>query len=401
MYAKNGSVEPFLNSKARKKVLNPLISPSTHPSVSSEVSAKRNAYFVLGAIPAAALALGIVAFAIPREAVAFWPFFSFSKEVQAQGPSPVLPDPSLRLLAAATNTDPNPEKGACEIATSEGSALTGDVCPDTAYIEGVKGGGSISLYVVREGDTLSEIADMFDVSANTVLWANDLKSAKDIHPGDSLVILPVTGLRHKVTKGETLASLAKTYGGDADDIATYNGLESDSAIAVGTTVIIPGGEIKVATKATTSSKSGVKQGGSIAQVSGKGGGAAIPGYYGNPVPGAIVTQAIHGWNGVDLGAKSGTLVYASAGGTVIVSRASGWNGGYGNYVVIDHGNGTQTLYSHMSTVSVSVGAQVAKGAVVGAVGKTGEATGFHLHFEVRGAQNPFAGCVAGRACAAQ
>lgn len=331
----------------------------------------------------------------------FWPFFSFSREAEAQSNS-VMPDPSLKVLVAAKNADPNPQKGGCELPTSEGSALTGDTCPDTAYVENASGGGSISLYVVREGDTLSEIADMFDVSSNTVLWANDLKSAKDIHPGDSLVILPVTGLRHKVVKGETLASLAKTYGGTASEIASYNGLGDAEALSVGTTVIIPGGEIKSTTKiAGTAKKSSVKQGGGLTSISGRGGGAALPGYFGNPVPGAIVTQAIHGWNGVDLGAKGGTPVYAAAAGTVIVSRSSGWNGGYGSYVVIDHGNGTQTLYSHLSSVSVSMGSSIGKGDLVGSVGKTGEATGFHLHFEVRGAQNPFAGCVVGRACSPQ
>lgn len=347
----------------------------------------------------AAVALSIVAFAIPREVVAFWPFAPFTRSAEAQAPL-VAPDPSLRLLAAATNTDPNPEKGGCALPTTEGSALTGASCPDTAYIEAANSGGSISLYEVHEGDTLSDIAEMFDVSGNTILWANDLKSSKDIHPGQTLVILPVTGIRHKVLTGETLASLAKTYGGDADEIASYNGLHSAEALIKGSVVIIPGGEIKVAAKPVA--KSGVKQGGSIASISGKGGGAAIPGYYGNPVPGAIVTQGVHGWNGVDLGAPAGTSVYAAAGGTVIISKANGaWNGGYGNYVVIDHGNGTQTLYSHLSSVALSVGSSVAKGALVGGVGRTGEATGNHLHFEVRGAKNPLSGCVTGKTCSAQ
>jgi murein DD-endopeptidase MepM/ murein hydrolase activator NlpD len=184
---------------------------------------------------------------------------------------------------------------------------------------------------------------------------------------------------------------------------------------VGQVLIIPGGELSSAsnttktstTKSTTTTKtttksatiktsSSIKTGGSLADVQANpyrgGSGALISGYYGNPVPGAIVTQGIHGWNGVDLGAPSGTPIYAAAAGTVIVSKVGGYNGGYGNYVVIDHGNGTQTLYSHFSSVSVSLGEAVSKGERLGGVGRTGDATGNHLHFEVRGARNPFADC---------
>src|SRR5690606_35562944 len=98
-----------------------------------------------------------------------------------------------------------------------------------------------------------------------------------------------------------------------------------------------------------------------------------------PVPGAIRTQGIHGYNAVDLAAAVGTTIRAAAAGEVIVAKASGWNGGYGNYVVVKHGNGTQTLYAHMSTVSVGVGSQVSAGATLGAVGSTGQSTGAHLH----------------------
>ncbi len=98
---------------------------------------------------------------------------------------------------------------------------------------------------------------------------------------------------------------------------------------------------------------------------------------------------MHGNNGVDIAAPLGTPVVASAGGTVIIARSSGWNGGYGLYVVISHSNGTQTLYAHLSSVNVSVGDSVSKGQVIGKVGNTGKSTGPHLHFEVRGARNPF------------
>ena len=118
--------------------------------------------------------------------------------------------------------------------------------------------------------------------------------------------------------------------------------------------------------------------------------AASIGYYMAPLSVYVETQGIHGYNGVDLAAKAGTPVMASAAGTVVVAKSGGYNGGYGNYVVIQHGNGSQTLYSHMSTVSTYVGATVVQGQVIGAVGSTGKSTGPHLHFEIRdGIRNPF------------
>jgi murein DD-endopeptidase MepM/ murein hydrolase activator NlpD len=103
-----------------------------------------------------------------------------------------------------------------------------------------------------------------------------------------------------------------------------------------------------------------------------------------------ITQGLHGFNAVDIGAPRGTAILAAAGGEVIVAKSGGWNGGYGSYVVIAHGNGTQTLYAHMSKVIATVGSMVGQGDTIGLVGATGEATGPHLHIEVRGAKNPFA-----------
>lgn len=108
-----------------------------------------------------------------------------------------------------------------------------------------------------------------------------------------------------------------------------------------------------------------------------------------PLRGGVKSQGIHGYNGIDIAAPVGTPILASADGAVILARTSGYNGGYGLYVVIKHNNGTQTLYAHMSRVNVSVGQTVTQGEVIGAVGNTGRSTGPHIHFEVRGARNPF------------
>jgi murein DD-endopeptidase MepM/ murein hydrolase activator NlpD len=119
------------------------------------------------------------------------------------------------------------------------------------------------------------------------------------------------------------------------------------------------------------------------------------------MPGGILTQGLHGWNAVDIGAARGTPLHAAADGTVIVARIGGYNGGYGNYVVITHGNGTQTLYGHMKNVIVSSGQTVSAGQVIGYEGSTGNSTGPHLHFEVRGAANPFRNCSVGTICEPQ
>ncbi|MFA7310107.1 MAG: M23 family metallopeptidase, partial [Candidatus Paceibacterota bacterium] len=120
------------------------------------------------------------------------------------------------------------------------------------------------------------------------------------------------------------------------------------------------------------------------------GNATQIGYYMAPLSRYTETQGIHGYNGVDLAAPVGTPIMASANGDVIIAKAGGYNGGYGSYVVISHGNGSQTLYAHMSKVSTYDGAHVVQGQVIGYVGSTGKSTGAHVHFEIRnGIRNPF------------
>lgn len=317
-----------------------------------------------------------------------------------------IPSASTPVLVAAVNTDPN--IGApLAFATSDGSALVPYSGPGgtIADISKVAPPDRISVYVVRPGDTLSEIADMFGVSVNTIMWANNLKSARDVHPGDTLIILPVSGIERTVVKGDTLESIAKKYGADATEIATFNGLDPAVPLVVGSQVIIPGGEVSTPITAPRSrAGAGIRlsHGRVIYEPYLGGSGPAQLGYYGNPLPGGVITQSIHGWNAVDIGAPRGTPIHAAASGTVIVARNNGgWNGGYGNYVVITHDNNTETLYAHMTHAIVSSGQAVLGGQIIGYVGTTGMATGPHLHFEVRGAKNPFAQCPVGSVCSPQ
>lgn len=108
-----------------------------------------------------------------------------------------------------------------------------------------------------------------------------------------------------------------------------------------------------------------------------------------PIVGGWKSQGIHDRNGIDLATECGRTVVAAAGGTVRIAEKGKWNGGYGNYVVIDHPNGTQTLYAHLRHILVTVGQYVDQGFPVGLIGSTGNSTGCHVHFEIRGAKNPF------------
>jgi len=201
--------------------------------------------------------------------------------------------------------------------------------------------------------------------------------------GQTLIILPVSGTIHTIAKGDTLKSIAKKYKADQDEIAQFNNIDSSTTLAVGETIVIPDGEGSMSVSGKTTTKSSSKtsnpyRGGS---------GPTYNGYYIRPVIGGIRTQGIHGYNGVDIGIPTGSALLAAAAGEVIVARSSGYNGGYGKYIVISHPNGTQTLYGHMSEVYVTPGQTVYQGQVIGLTGNTGKSTGPHLHFEVRGAHN--------------
>jgi len=285
---------------------------------------------------------------------------------------------TMDLLVGRSNIDPRPT-GFTTLAIVNDTALVSEGNTGETFIDaGQSGTGQISVYVVRKGDTLSSVAKMFGVSANTIVWANDLRS-NTLKNGQELVILPISGVRHIVKSGDTLASIAKKYKTDLAEILSYNDLSANTKLKVGDEVIVPDGEIAISSGSSSSSGSSV--------------GASYPtyaGYYMRPLSGGMKTQGIHGHNGIDLGRLPvGSPVMAAADGTVIIAKSGGWNGGYGSYVVISHPNGTQTLYGHLSKVSVSTGQRVEQGQTIGALGNTGKSTGPHLHFEIRGAKNPF------------
>jgi LysM repeat protein len=268
------------------------------------------------------------------------------------------------------------------LAIDGGDALLPEVGPSTVAPEKIdNSNGQISTYIVRKGDTFAGIAKMFGVSMNTVLWANDLNKNSILKEGQVLVILPISGVIHDIVKGDTLTSIAKKYGGDVGEIAQFNDMNVAGSLVVGEQIVIPDGE--VSSSITTNKKTTTVYN--------------VPNYnsyYTQPFPNGPrihQTQGLHGYrnSSVDYGMPVGTPLSAAAGGTVIISRNSGWNGGYANYVIIQHPNNTQTIYAHMSSTVVRVGQTVSKGQLIGYSGNTGNSTGPHLHFEVRGAKNPF------------
>ena len=242
---------------------------------------------------------------------------------------------------------------------------------------------SISLYEVKKGDTLARVAKLFGVSKNTIIWANNLKS-ENIAPGDTLVILPVTGIKHTVKKGDNIDSIAKKYKADAGDIASFNGITKDSTLAVDSIILVPEGELSIVPTAPKPSSRVVRT-----KVLNTYSFAAPEGFLIRPINGGRRSQGIHGHNGIDLASAPGTPVMAAATGQVIVAKVGGYNGGYGNMIVIAHDNNIQTVYAHLRAVYVTSGQTVSQGQVIGELGNTGRSTGPHLHFEVRGAKNPF------------
>ncbi len=258
-------------------------------------------------------------------------------------------------------------------------AIVGDAA---GYESGDESQKAIVEYEVEPDDTLSSLAEKFDISADTIRWANDLAKGAAIKPGQKLIISPITGTVHYVVSGDTMAQISQKYQAKSEDIIAFNELSGENDIFVGDALVVPGGKIVSAPVAQKPAASG-----SVSQSA-----VALPDNYflcpvGSP---CRRTQGAHFRNAVDLsGGYCGAPIYAAASGTVTKARG-GWNGGAGNNVAISHlGGALVTHYYHLQTILVSPGQEVKKGDVIGLMGRTGVATGCHLHFEVIGGKNPF------------
>jgi murein DD-endopeptidase MepM/ murein hydrolase activator NlpD len=234
-------------------------------------------------------------------------------------------------------------------------------------------------YTVASGDSIISIASSFGISPQTIMMENKLSETATIKPGQRLVILPTTGISHRVGSTETVESIAGKYKVSEDDILDLNDIELAEDVQAGATLIIP--LAKVDMPKTTIVKNNTNQ---IALKQ-----AAIPaGFVGSssfiwPTPVRTITQGYHRLHsGLDISNSRREAIYASSDGFV---ELSGWRAGYGNTVILNHGNGFKTLYGHSSEIYVKAGDKVAKGQVIAKQGNTGRvrgATGIHLHFEI-------------------
>lgn len=240
-------------------------------------------------------------------------------------------------------------------------------------IYSVKSRYQIDDYLVKAGDTLDAIAKRFDVSVDTIKWANNLKG-DTIKPGQTLKIPPITGVVHKVVAGETVHSIAKKYGVTAQNIINYIWNEfadpDTFALNAGQILYVPDGVIRPAPlpgggQFIASIQAGVRGSSNFIW----------------PTTGIISQNPVWYHMALDIANPSSPAVIAADSGIVSYSGCLNW--GYGCHVIIDHGNGYQSLYAHLSRYDVNIGNYVSQGRQIGVMGSTGRSTGTHLHFEIR------------------
>jgi murein DD-endopeptidase MepM/ murein hydrolase activator NlpD len=238
-------------------------------------------------------------------------------------------------------------------------------------------------YVVRAGETLAEIAIRYNTTVDGIATASGISNPSRIYPGQVLTI-PSPGAvardypaesatSHTVQQGETMGGIALHYGVTVSALTTANGITNPSRIYPGQVLSIPSASAGSASTRYASYGPGLC---SSVEV-GRGG----SGYFIRPMRGYVISQYFHPWHpGIDLAIPAGSKVYAADGGTVVYA---GWNpAGYGNLIVLDHGNGWRTYYAHLSQINVECGEWVPRGSIIGASGNTGNSTGPHLHFEM-------------------
>ncbi|MHB0874493.1 MAG: peptidoglycan DD-metalloendopeptidase family protein [Anaerolineae bacterium] len=245
-------------------------------------------------------------------------------------------------------------------------------------------------YTVQEGDTLSTLAARFNLDERTVVWANDalIQHPDQLSIGQQLVILPLDAAYHIVAEGDTLQTIAAKYQVPPETVLAYKGnaITDPDALAPGARLVIPGATLPDVPKPTpvpkvaSSSASSNPNDGQTLTASADGSQAGS-GTLVWPLSG-MITQNYGGYHeGIDIHTPAGRPVVAADDGTVVL--VSWLTYSYGYHIIIDHGDGIETLYAHLSEIEVEVGQAVAKGEEVGKVGSTGRSTGPHLHFEVR------------------
>ncbi len=233
-------------------------------------------------------------------------------------------------------------------------------------------------YEIQTGDTLSTVAKKFGISVDTIKWANNITNENQIKPGQTVKILPVTGVTHTVKSGDTLESIAKKYQAEAQAIVDFpfNDIPDDFSLKAGQVLIVPDGVIETAPIKKRIQPQYLAKGPESPIFEAQGGAKFVW-----PTSGTLTQYFVWYHPGIDLANRAAPGIAASDGGVVAVA---GWpdNQGYGNRVIIDHGNGYRSLYAHLSNIYVSVGETISRGQIIGKMGSTGRSTGNHLHFEI-------------------
>lgn len=304
-------------------------------------------------------------------------------------PSPTPRPATPTLLPTAAGDDISGVLQAPLNVADFGSNIGVQISPYT--ITGMSGRTEVLAYVVKRGDTLSNIAREFGLNLCTIVWSNPWNKISPLMPEVILDILPMDGVRYHVTRNTTIQQIAQETNVQPEEIINYapNDLLDDAPetmLLEGMTITIPGGSYgecmiwsptDVAGEVSFSGQVGLLRGCQYDAT-------ANPGFPQiSPLPGGYrFTQYFSPFHsGVDLAVRVGTPVYATGGGTI--SFAARHRSGYSNTVVIDHGTGFYTLYAHLSAINVTCGAVVAQGDVIGFSGNEGNSSGPHLHFEIR------------------
>jgi len=232
-----------------------------------------------------------------------------------------------------------------------------------------------TTYKVMRGDTPGKIAAKFGISLDTLLKANADMKAKSLRIGMLLQVPPVSGTVYTIKEKDTIESISELFAVSSKDIGAANPSVNAAQLTPGMRLIIPGTTKRVADSGNPL--------------------PVLKGYFTMPASG-FNWGKLHPENAVDIAGVCGTPVVAAAEGLVIPDEkhgnsTDGWNGGYGNFVLLEHpaGANVRTRYAHLRSVSVEVGDYVRQGQDIGTMGDTGDASGCHVHFEVHGVANPF------------
>lgn len=288
------------------------------------------------------------------------------RPVSPPAPSPSVPDRGQVVLIRSAVITPTATLTLTPMLPP--SATDDDLVDDVDEVElswaERSGREKIITYNVQSGDTLWSIANQFDLDVDTLRWSNpDLERNPDLLSlGMELVILPVPGVYYTVQPGETLDAIAQRYGVSQADILNYplNNLSNPDALQTGQKLIVPHGRKELVHLTPQPSPDSP---------------------FAWPLVGVVTQGFSDSHRAIDIGAPYGSPVYTGRAGRVI---RSGWaRTGYGYTVIIDHGEGLQSLYSHMKGEWVQVGDWVERGQLMGEVGSTGHSSGPHVHFEVR------------------